>query len=242
MDTQHLQELIDLDDSYWWHIAKRKLVVDLVTDRFPAPRPLIEGGIGSAKNLLTFQEAGYRVTGFDIMADSVRHAREQGLKNVHQHDLCKPWPVDDKSASVVVLLDVLEHLSDPVAVLKDVFRVLRPGGAMVFTVPANQWMYGDWDRQLGHHRRYTVSELRRQAEEADLRVEWISYWNAFSMPAAVAVRGYQRLFPKPDRGTDFPRVGSFVNRMLLGAAATERLCMRATILPFGLSLVGILRK
>ena len=51
------------------------------------------------------------------MPEAVRHCRAQGLTDVHEHDLEKPWPIDE-SASVVVLLDVLEHADHPVTVLE----------------------------------------------------------------------------------------------------------------------------
>jgi SAM-dependent methyltransferase len=145
-----------------------------------------------------------------------------------------------RSARVVVLLDVLEHMADPVQVLKHAANVLAPGGGIILTVPAHRWLYGGWDRSLGHCRRYTPRELRQHAEAALLRVSWLSYWNAFSLPAAIAVRGYQRCVPREVR-PDFPRVSPAVNRLLLGLASVERWCLQRFRSPLGLSLVGVLR-
>jgi hypothetical protein len=69
----------------------------------------------------------------------------------------------------------------------------------------------------------------------------LSYWNAFSLPAAIAVRGYQRCVPR-DMRPDFPRVSPPVNRVLLGLASVERWCLKRFRSPIGLSLVGVLRK
>ncbi|MCA9057796.1 MAG: methyltransferase domain-containing protein, partial [Planctomycetaceae bacterium] len=110
MDPSHLQELVSLEDSYWWHVAKRQLVTRLLNRHCPPPGRLVEGGIGSGRNLVEFREMGYDVTGFDLMPESVDHVRNRGIDDVQVHDLGTPWPVDPGSLRAVVLLDVLEHV------------------------------------------------------------------------------------------------------------------------------------
>ncbi len=241
MDPSHLDELVRLEDSYWWHVAKRQLVTKILKSHFPAPGRLVEGGIGSSRNLLEFQELGYEVAGFDIMPESVEHGRQKGLRNVRQHDLSQAWPLEPASTRAVVLLDVLEHMADPVQVLKNAADVLEPNGGIVMTVPAYPWLFSDWDRSLGHYRRYTIRELRSHAKAASLKVKWVTHWNAFSFPAAVAVRGFERCFPQ-ERSPDFPRVSPIVNSTLLTLARMERWCLQRMHVPLGLSLVGVLTK
>jgi hypothetical protein len=177
VDPAHLEELIALEDTYWWHVSKRRLVMGLLEREFAPPGRLVEGGVGSGRDLLEFDRAGYRSTGYDAMPESVENARGRGL-DVARHDLEQPWPVADASVDVAVLLDVLEHMANPL------------------TVPAYPCLHGDWDRALGHHRRYTARMLRAQAAQAGLSVERVTHWNAFSLPAALAVRGIQRLFQR----------------------------------------------
>ena len=242
MDPSHLDELIQLEDSYWWHIAKRELVVSLLQKHFPAPGRIVEGGIGSSRNLVEFQKLGYQVTGFDIMPDAVENGRRRGIEDVRVHDLAETWPLPEGSVDVVVLLDVIEHLADPVQVLHSASAALQPAGGMIVTVPAYPWLFGDWDRRLGHFRRYTAKTLRQDAEGAGLQVRWLQHWNAFSLPPALMVRGYQRCFPR-DRAAEFPRVSPLINRTLLTLAGVERWCMERRLpVPFGLSLVGVLSK
>ncbi|SFI14341.1 class I SAM-dependent methyltransferase [Planctomicrobium piriforme] len=240
MQVAHLENLIELEEHYWWHVAKRELVLSLLAEYAPPPGKLVEGGVGSARNLLAFQEKGYDVSGFDCMQESVAYAQHRGL-SVSLHDLATPWPVMKDSVRAVVLLDVIEHIADPVAVLTHVREVLAPGGAAVITVPAYQWLFGDWDTALGHYRRYTCGLLRSQAEEAGLKVLRLSHWNAFTLPAAVAVRGVQKLRPA-ERAAEFPAVSGFTNRLLLGCAAAERWMLQHVGVPCGLSVVGVFSK
>lgn len=241
MDASHLQELVRLEDSYWWHVAKRQLVTRLLRKHCPPPGRLVEGGIGSGRNLVEFESMGYQVTGFDLMPESVDHVISRGISDCRVQDLGEPWPVDDQSLRAVVLLDVLEHVPDPVQVLRHVRSALADDGAVVITVPAHPWLYSRWDEQLGHFRRYTPTEFRRHACEAGLRVQWLNYWNSFTFPAAVAVRGWEKLFPKREQ-PDFPEVSPVTNRALLSAAAAERWCLERVRVPLGLSLAGVLRK
>ena len=240
MQAAHLQELIELEESYWWHVAKRELAISLLERYCPPGGTLVEGGIGSARNLLTFQEMGYDVRGFDVMPEAVEAAKSRGLE-AQLHDLEDPWPVAEASLKAVVLLDVIEHVSDPVRVLQHVHSALRPNGAAIITVPAYQWLYSDWDEALGHYRRYTRAMLRQHATEAGLRLQRLTHWNAFTLPAAVAVRSCQRIFPR-ERSAEFPRVSNWTNNMLLSCAKAERWMMNQFAVPCGLSVVGVLTR
>ena len=241
MEQSHFEDLIHLEDTYWWHVAKRRLATRLLQSRFPAPGRLVEGGVGSARNLLEFRDLGYEVTGFDVMPEVVEHARQRGLSDVRRHDLSEPWPLAPDSVRAVVLLDVLEHVDNPVQVLRNVSRILQPGGGIVLTVPAYPLLYSSWDERLGHRRRYTSRVLRAQATEAGLKVERITHWNSFTLPAACLVRGMDRVLGR-DAGSQFPRVSPVVNSALLGCAALERGWLTRIGVPFGLSIVGVFSK
>ncbi len=241
MESAHLTELIELEDHYWWHVSKRKIATDLLSKWVPAPARIVEGGIGAAGNLLRWKQAGYQITGLDIMPESVAHAKNMGIENVFQHDLHQPWPVEARSVEAVVLLDVLEHLENPVTALLQAARTMTDGGKIIFTVPAFPVLFSDWDRRLGHFRRYTPKILRPHVAEAGLSVLQLRYWNSFTFPAAVAIRTARRFFPS-SRGTEFPRVSPFANRALVRTAELESKTAGCFSIPFGLSLVGVIGK
>lgn len=240
MQPEHLQELAELESSYWWHVAKRELITKVLSKFAPPPGLLVEGGIGSSRNLLEFSRLGYDVSGFDVMPEAVDLGRQKGLSRVAVHDLEQPWPVDEASLRAVVLLDVIEHVEHPVTVLSHVKRALRPDGAVIVTVPAYQWLFSEWDRLLGHFRRYSPAMLDEQAREAGLQLKWVTHWNSFTLPAAVATRCAERVFPSR-RTADFPRVSAWMNNLLLRVAGVERRLLLRVGVPFGLSIVGVLQ-
>jgi SAM-dependent methyltransferase len=241
MDPQHLDELIALEKSYWWHIAKRELVLKVLRDYFPPPGLLVEGGVGGGANLCAFRDLGYEVRGFDLMQASVDHCHALGLPDVRVHDLEEPWPIERASARAVVMLDVIEHVPDPVKVLRNAREALTPGGGLVVTVPACPSLMGPWDKMLGHYRRYSGRMFRDHAREAGLRVAWLSHWNSFTLPAAILIRTAEK-FIGQRRAVEFPRVSRPVNSMLINLARLERRAMRVMPIASGLSLVGVLEQ
>ena len=70
----------------------------------------------------------------------------------------------------VVAMNVLEHIEDDVQALRDLAAVLTPGGRLVLWVPAYMQLYGDFDRKIGHVRRYTPRTIAATVEQAALRV------------------------------------------------------------------------
>ena len=241
MDQKHLDALIAGERSYWWHVSKRALVIELLRRHFPAPARLVEGGVGGGANLVAFRDLGYRVSGFDVIPESVAHCHELGLDDVRTHDLQQPWQITDGPAQVVVLLDVLEHIPDPIAALRSAAATLDEGGGIVVTVPAIPALMGPWDRMLGHYRRYTRRMLRAQARAAGLQVAWVSHWNAFTLPPALVMRTLEKL-GRQKRSAEFPRVSPAVNALLIATAGAERRLIRTVGMPAGLSLVGILKR
>jgi len=239
MDPRHLENLSSIERAYWWHVAKRKLVLELLRRHAPPPGLLVEGGVGGGANSLAFRDLGYDVRGFDLMAEAVENCRSLGLGDVCVHDLQDPWPIEPAVARAVVLLDVIEHLSDPVRALRHGAGALRPDGAMVVTVPAFPALMGPWDQMLGHYRRYSRQLFKEQAREAGLRVIFLSHWNSFTLPAAVVIRTLERL-AGGRRSAEFPPVSRPVNALLIQMARLERQLMSVVPVPAGLSLVGVL--
>jgi SAM-dependent methyltransferase len=241
MDRKHLEALIAVERGYWWHVAKRALVTELLRRHFPPPARLVEGGIGGGANLQAFRDLGYKVSGFDMMPESVAHCQASGIEDVRVHDLQEPWPIVDGPARIAVLLDVIEHIADPVAVLRNAAAAVDEPGGIVVTVPAMPALMGPWDQMLGHYRRYTRQMLRSQARDAGLRLAWVSHWNSFTLPAALVVRTMEKL-GRRERSAEFPPVSPSVNALLVATAGAERRLIQTVGLPAGLSLVGILKR
>lgn len=231
----HAQEL-----AHWWFRGRRRLLVDLLRRHLPVPagarKPLIlDFGSGTGGNSLEYTAFG-RVVGIEPDATAVRFARERPGP-FYSRALGTALPFGDRTFDAVVASDVLEHIEHDAEAVREIRRVLRPGGVLVFTVPAHPWLWSDHDRALWHHRRYRRPEVVELIERGGLVLPWLSYWNSTLFPAIAAqrlVRG-SRAAPRSDAVVP----PSWLNRALFGIVAAEAALLRYVRLPWGVTLTGV---
>lgn len=134
----------------------------------------------------------------------------------------------------VILLDVLEHQEDDLAFLRALLAKVPAGARVVLTVPALPLLWSDWDRQLGHHRRYTRATLRRVLAACAVEIEEVSYLFPELVPAGLLRKR------SASAGAEFPTLPGWLNRALYLAGLPSLLLRRAV--PFGSSLLAVVRK
>jgi SAM-dependent methyltransferase len=138
-----------------------------------------------------------------------------------------------RSVDAVVMVNVLEHLDDDVKVLMQLRESLRPGGVVALFVPAHPGLYSDFDRRIGHMRRYTRSTLGTALSRAGFDVPVIRYVNA---PGAVAWWAIARMLGRTP--TSGPLVRLYDERVVPVLRRVET----GRSLRFGQSLVAIGRR
>ena len=107
-------------------------------------------------------------------------------------------PLPDNYLDAVILLNVLEHIEDDVAALKQVQRILKPGGVAIIEVPAGPHLYDFYDKELLHFRRYLLDDLIKNVQEIDFDVVTKSHLGFFIYPGFWFVkRKNQRLVDLP---------------------------------------------
>jgi len=82
----------------------------------------------------------------------------------------------------VICLNVLEHVGDAMAGLRNIYNSLAPGGRAIVLVPQDQAIYGTLDEVLGHYKRYSEDDLRARMEEAGFQVERVLHFNRITRP------------------------------------------------------------
>ena len=138
-----------------------------VTRHFPPDANLLDLGCGSGWLADHFE----RYTGIDGSADAVARAAGKG-RNVQHGDVSQPLELDDASFDAVVMKDLLEHVPDPVAVVREVLRVLRPGGHAFASSPdAQRWVWDDYT----HRRPFTRKSFRLLFADQGFEVERVGY-------------------------------------------------------------------
>jgi ubiquinone/menaquinone biosynthesis C-methylase UbiE len=249
--AQDYADLYALEESLWWFVGMRE-VTRAVLDPLCPPGPrrdVLDAGCGTG-GMLTWLEryaSGGRVAGIDFSADALDFCRSRGLSDVVQASVTA-LPFAAETFDLVTSFDVLVQLpgegSDELA-MREMFRVLRPGGIAFTRAAAYEWMRSGHDEALNTQRRYTLSRLVERMERAGFRVRRATYANSLLLPAAMVRRLLFKRLGLADAGSDVKPPGSeWLNRALASALKAEALLLKRpnAKLPTGLSVICIAEK
>jgi SAM-dependent methyltransferase len=243
MDQTAYRAHFDLDHRHFWRIAKRRLILDWFRRYVPGgdERRLLD--VGGACSLISAELARLAQTVVvEPEAEMVETARREMGLDIRQGALPDALPVEGPF-DVVTLLDVLEHVDEDAASLEAVRDLLRPGGTLVCTVPALQWLWSSHDEVLHHKRRYDLKGLRDLLEQSGFRVRRISYYSCFLLPVLALQRLAGRLRPRTGPPAYRVHVPNVVLNTVFGwAMSAERLALRYVNLPIGWTLIAICEK
>lgn len=228
-----------VEDHYWWFVSRRRLARLLLRQHGKLTGRLLDLGAGTGA-LLSELQPDYEAFGLDCAEESLKFCRQRGLNRLvlaFGEDL----PFAGCSFDAIVALDTLEHIGPDSQALQAIRMALKPGGIVVINVPAYRWLWGPHDVALHHHRRYTRREIRNKAETAGLQVERISYSVFLLFPVVVLIRLIDK-FRRKDAKVRLPEVSGPFNRFLVGLQDFESRMMLIGGLPWGSSVVAVLRR
>jgi SAM-dependent methyltransferase len=248
MRAQDYADLYALEESLWWFVGMRE-VTRAVLDPLCPPgrnRDVLDAGCGTG-GMLTWLEryaGGGRLAGIDFSAHALDFCRSRGLGDVAEASVTA-LPFANETFDLVTSFDVLVQLpgegSDELA-MREMFRVLRPGGIAFTRAAAYEWMRSGHDAALNVQRRYTLPQLAERMERAGLRVRRTTYANCLLLPVAVVRRLVLKRLGLADRGSDVRPPGSeWLNRALANALKAEARLLKSpgAQLPAGLSVICI---
>ncbi len=235
--------LFRVEQSHWWHIGRRQIIASFVADicrRVTDRRPrILDVGCGTGANLLMLSKFG-DAEGVDVSEDALAFCHERGLEQV-KLGAAEALPYEDGTFDLVTALDVVEHLDDDLAGLREMRRVLRPGGRVLLFVPTFMFLWGLQDDVSHHRRRYRMPELRRVLEQAGFEVERTTYANiTFFMPI-LAMRKLMRLTGIKAESENNINV-SALNGVLARILGAESGILKYVNIPFGVSGLCVARK
>jgi SAM-dependent methyltransferase len=241
MQAHHYPILYQVEETHWWYVGRRRIIqclVERICKTLKDPR-ILDVGCGTGANLKMLAGFG-KAEGVDISPQAVDYCRERGLDSV-KLGAVENLPYEDGSFELVTALDVIEHLDDDVAGLREMRRVLRPDGRILLFVPAFMFLWGVQDDVSNHRRRYTLPGLLKAVDEAGFSVEWASYANiSFFLPVLI-VRSVMRwlgLRADTEYGINISPMNVPFSRLF----AAERFVLKGGKLPFGVSAVCIARR
>jgi SAM-dependent methyltransferase len=244
MKTAEYERMYRLEEAYWWFVGRQALL-ELLLARFygdhaagkDAPIILDVGcGTGAISRRLT---KWGRVVSTDFSALALEYSRRRGLQHLLRADAMR-LPFATGSFDLAVCMDVLEHLPDDHAALCELFRVLKPGGRLIATVPAYPHLWGEHDLALMHFRRYLRHELEDRVNRVGFRIQKITHIMTLLYPVVALQRRLLAKRPPHDPPqAAMPMVPGFVNQALIALLKLENQWACRLSLPFGLTILCI---
>lgn len=240
-DPADFDRLAEVESRSFWFRARNQLIVALLARHLPGARSVLEVGCGTGYVLRALHEdAGLAVTGTELHPAGLSRARQRhGGAELLQAD-ARQLPFD-AHFDAVAAFDVLEHIEEDAAVLRELRRATRPGGGLLLTVPQHSWLWSPADEESRHVRRYTRAELRRKVVAARFLPTLITSFVSILLPVMALSRLRLRRVRASD-GWGELELPAALDRTLERALAVERrLIMRGISLPAGGSLALVAR-
>lgn len=236
MDRRVYDRMAEHDSTHWWYRARRDILADYIArdGGLPERARILEIGCGTGHNLPMLAQFG---TVDAIEIDPA--ARDIASRRLGRPVGASPLPllpgVPAGHYDLIAVLDVVEHIEDDVAALRAMRERLAPGGRILITVPAHQWMWSAHDVVNHHHRRYSKRTLVRAITQAGLRPRKLGYFNSLLFPLAAGARVAGRLTGRDDSDDSPPP--PLVNRLFEAIFRIERHLVGRVPMPPGVSIV-----
>jgi SAM-dependent methyltransferase len=242
MELEYELQTHQVEGRHWWYQGRRR-VLERVIERLglPAGARILDAGCGSGRNMVDLARHG-TVTGIELSPTSVALARERDRGEVIEGSVLD-MPFDEGAFDLSVSLDVIEHLQDDVGALRELRRVTKPGGALLVTVPAYQWLWSGHDEINHHHRRYNRRTLLAAAQSAGWHEQRSAHFNSLLLPIAIALRALERFTPATTKSS----LDLWVPPAPINWALRQPLNLEAAVIgrggsiPAGLSLLAVYR-
>jgi SAM-dependent methyltransferase len=239
MDSDYGARYRELFQRHWWWRARERVILDALRARQPAAGwgNVLDVGCGDG---LFFDELG-RLPGVRLV-EGVEPAADLVSPDGPHRARIHVAPFDasfdlGRRYSLIVMLDVLEHLPEPAASLRHALSLLEPHGVFLATVPAFMALWTRHDDLNHHYTRYDKASFAALAEQAGLRVDEMRYFFHWTAAGKLATRLKEALVPGEPASPTVPFAP--VNRALYALSRAEARLLGAAPVPFGSSLLVV---
>jgi SAM-dependent methyltransferase len=241
MERAVYDRMAELDQQHWWFTARRKILASVIRRiaRPPRDADILEIGCGTGHNLDMLGGFG-RIEACEY-DDHARALAERRIgKPIAKVCLPDLSAYDEGRFDLIALLDVLEHVDADAATLAAIRSRLRPGGALLLTVPINPWMWSAHDVSHHHKRRYRPRDVKAMLRAAGFDIQLCSPFNTLLYPAVAAARVAGKAMGREQADDAMP--GKGVNALLGSIFGLEAGIIGRVPMPFGVSLVAVARR
>jgi SAM-dependent methyltransferase len=239
MEVQAYRDMVNDQDEHWWYKARRELLseeikrLDLCEDA-----KILEIGCGPGGNLSMLADYG-EVYAIELDDYAREQARMKSQVDVLPGSLPHNIPFKANSFDLVCLFDVLEHVEQDKESLEAIKEYLLPGGKLIMTIPAYQWLYSTHDKILHHHRRYSRKGITKLLDNCNYQIIRMSFYNTILFPVLLIARLID-LFTDNNKSTGSDTPAPWLNRILYNLFRFEKYILRYVKLPYGATMLFVL--
>lgn len=243
-DPAHFVELAQLEAGNFWFGGRNRLIIWALRRFFPDAQSFLEVGCGTGFVLSGVAAAfpRLRLAGSEASTSGLAFAAQRAPgAQLFQMD-ARRIPYRDEF-DIAGAFDVIEHIEDDLAVLRELRAAVVPGGGLLLTVPQHPSLWSEYDARAGHVRRYRAAELREKVVDAGFEIVKMTSFVTLLLPFMYLSRLAQRA-PRQDYDplTEL-QIAPWLNRMLGAVLGVERAMIRAGVpMPAGGSLLVVARR
>ena len=254
MQTEDYEFLYELEDTFWWFVGMREITAALL-DPFCLPggrsQRVLDAGCGTGGNLTWLDRYGGegQKFGIDLVEEAVGFCRKSNHRLVSRASITA-LPFTDSVFDLVTSFDVIGQLGladSAENAMREMFRVLKPGGIAFIRAAAYEWMRSGHDQALSTNRRYDLTTLVDMTTNAGFKPLRTTYANTFLFPVAAFRRLVLKRIGLSDKGSDVKPLAPqlrWLNRPLTASLLKEAQWLKRpnTTFPAGLSAICICQK
>ena len=167
-----------VEGRHWWYRALHRLIFDTLEKELPdwREKTILDAGCGTGAILKKLGNPGKNV-GVDLAPEAISFCQKRGLPNVQQANICA-MPFADASFDAAICSSVLYHqwVEDVTGAVRELQRVLRPGGLLLLNVPAFEFLHSAHDEAVMTARRFRKNEIRSLLLENGFTIRRLTYW------------------------------------------------------------------
>jgi SAM-dependent methyltransferase len=237
MRSEYAERYGELYRRHWWWRAREEYLVEVLRRYLPSHQSsrILDVGCGAGLFFGRLSEFG-SVRGVETDA-TMKTGRPEIDDRIHWGTL-ESFPADS-TFDAILMLDVLEHLADPLPPLRRALGLAADRGVLVATVPAFRSLWTSHDAINEHFERYTRRPFGELLRTAGWRVETLRYFFHWTFPAKLAVRLVEAMRPARDTTPELPRIPPEpLNRTLYLLSRLEQRLLAPVGLP-GSSLLAV---
>jgi len=199
--TENGHNLIQESEEHSFWFSHRLESLKLLFEKYPT-KTLFDIGGGNGEVSIFLQNNDINCTLIEPGIEGAMNAHKKGVNSVI-HASFMELDIKDNSIHAIGLFDVLEHIEKDQEFLNKVYRNLEPNGKLYLTVPALPFLFSEFDKEVGHFRRYTLSELSRKFEKSGFKINYKTYLFSLLPLPILIVRIFYSLIKRPEKRRKF---------------------------------------